>query len=118
MQLMLMRVIPQYAPVFSANYAKNLLHATVILQYAPRIFRFVPLLGGQSANGFIFESAWANFVMNLVIFVLAGHVVGSCWYHFGLQVSLFVYINPVEYQHIAISILSSSLVKKKELMNS
>jgi hypothetical protein len=24
-----------------------------------------------------------------------------------------VYINPVEYQHIAISILSSSLVKKK-----
>jgi cyclic nucleotide gated channel len=92
-----MRVIPKYVGLSSANYVKNLLRAIVILQYAPRIFRFVPLLGGQSANGFIFESAWANFVINLLIFVLAGHVVGSCWYHFGLQVSLFVYINPVEY---------------------
>ncbi|XP_051204335.1 probable cyclic nucleotide-gated ion channel 20, chloroplastic [Lolium perenne] len=84
-QVIVMRVIPKYVGLSSANYVKNLLRAIVILQYAPRIFRFVPLLGGQSANGFIFESAWANFVINLLIFVLAGHVVGSCWYHFGLQ---------------------------------
>jgi cyclic nucleotide gated channel, plant len=25
-------------------------------------------------------------VINLLMFVLAGHVVGSCWYLFGLQV--------------------------------
>ncbi|PNT76242.1 hypothetical protein BRADI_1g46260v3 [Brachypodium distachyon] len=84
-KVMILRVIPKYVGVSSANYAKNLLRATVLLQYAPRIIRFVPLLGVQSANGFIFESAWANFVINLLMFVLAGHVVGSCWYLFGLQ---------------------------------
>lgn len=88
MQLMVQGVIPKYIGVSGANYAKNLLRATVIVQYAPRIFRFVQLLGGQSANGFIFESAWANFVINLLVFILAGHVVGSLWYLFGLQVSL------------------------------
>ncbi|GJW63896.1 RNA-directed DNA polymerase, eukaryota [Tanacetum coccineum] len=42
------------------------------------LLRFLPLLAGQSLTGFIFESAWANFVINLLTFVLAGHVVGSC----------------------------------------
>ena len=86
---MILLVIPKYVGLSGANYAKNLLRATVLLQYVPRIIRFVPLLDGQSANGFIFESAWANFVINLLMFVLAGHVVGSCWYLFGLQVSQF-----------------------------
>ncbi|KAK3120510.1 hypothetical protein QOZ80_9AG0689050 [Eleusine coracana subsp. coracana] len=84
-QVMILLVIPKFVGLSSANYAKNLLRATVLLQYVPRIIRFVPLLDGQSANGFIFESAWSNFVINLLMFVLAGHVVGSCWYLFGLQ---------------------------------
>ncbi|BAS96713.1 probable cyclic nucleotide-gated ion channel 20, chloroplastic [Oryza sativa Japonica Group] len=84
-QVMILLVIPKYVGLSSANYAKNLLRATVLLQYVPRIIRFVPLLGGQSTNGFIFESAWSTFVINLLMFVLAGHVVGSCWYLFGLQ---------------------------------
>ncbi|XP_077230567.1 putative cyclic nucleotide-gated ion channel 20, chloroplastic [Tasmannia lanceolata] len=84
-QIMILVVLPKYLGSSGANFAKNLLRATVLLQYIPRIFRFVPLLAGQSAGGFIFESAWSNFVINLLIFVLAGHVVGSCWYLFGLQ---------------------------------
>ncbi|WOK94280.1 hypothetical protein Cni_G02982 [Canna indica] len=84
-QVMILAVIPYYVGSSEANYAKNLLRVTVLLQYIPRIIRFVPLLGGQSESGFIFESAWANFVINLLMFVLAGHVVGSCWYLFGLQ---------------------------------
>ncbi|KAK8966741.1 hypothetical protein KSP40_PGU006573 [Platanthera guangdongensis] len=84
-QVMILVIIPNYIGTSSANYAKNLLRITVLLQYIPRIIRFLPLLAGQSASGFIFESAWANFVINLLMFVLAGHVVGSCWYLFGLQ---------------------------------
>lgn len=84
-QIMILMVLPKYLVTSTANYAKNLLRAAVLLQYIPRILRFLPLLAGQSASGFIFESAWANFVINLLIFVLAGHVVGSCWYLFGLQ---------------------------------
>lgn len=96
-QVMILLVIPKYVGLSSANYAKNLLRATVLLQYVPRIIRFVPLLGGQSTNGFIFESAWSTFVINLLMFVLAGHVVGSCWYLFGLQVSLFFNDNSIWY---------------------
>ncbi|XP_068663133.1 probable cyclic nucleotide-gated ion channel 20, chloroplastic [Aristolochia californica] len=84
-QIMILLVLPKYLGSSAANYAKNLLRVTVLLQYIPRITRFLPLLAGQSASGFIFESAWANFVLNLLMFVLAGHVVGSCWYLFGLQ---------------------------------
>ncbi|XP_019052076.1 PREDICTED: probable cyclic nucleotide-gated ion channel 20, chloroplastic [Nelumbo nucifera] len=82
-QILILLVFPKY--VGSANYAKNLLRASILLQYIPRLFRCLPLLAGQSSNGFIFESAWANFVINLLVFMLAGHVVGSCWYLLGLQ---------------------------------
>ncbi|KAK1423607.1 hypothetical protein QVD17_18912 [Tagetes erecta] len=68
-----------------ANNAKNLLQSVVLVQYIPRLFRFLHLLAGQFPSDFIFESASANFVVNLLTFVLAGHVVGSCWYLFGLQ---------------------------------
>jgi len=87
MKVMILAVIPSSMGSSAANFAKNLIRATVLLQYVPRIVRFLPLLAGRSASGFIFESAWANFVINLLMFVLAGHVVGSCWYLFGLQVS-------------------------------
>ncbi|XP_043695912.1 probable cyclic nucleotide-gated ion channel 20, chloroplastic [Telopea speciosissima] len=84
-QIMILVVLPIYVGSSAANYAKNLLRATLLLQYIPKLYRFLPLLGGQSSTGFIFESAWGNFVINLLMFVLAGHVVGSCWYLLGLQ---------------------------------
>ncbi|KAG6538444.1 hypothetical protein ZIOFF_003566 [Zingiber officinale] len=84
-QVMILAVIPDHVGSWKANDANNLLFVTLLLQYFPRIIRFVPLLGGKYASGFIFESAWANFVINLLMFVLAGHVVGSCWYLFGLM---------------------------------
>ncbi|VAI61290.1 unnamed protein product [Triticum turgidum subsp. durum] len=87
-QVIILAIIPRsFGLSTTADDAKNYLRVILLLQYVPRIIRFVPLLGGrQSATGFIFESAWANFVINLLMFVLAGHVVGSCWYLFGLQV--------------------------------
>lgn len=84
-QIIIWVFLPKNGARSTANYAKNLLRITVLLQYIPRMIRFLPLLAGRSATGFIFESAWANFVINLLIFILAGHVVGSCWYLFGLQ---------------------------------
>ncbi|KAJ6874858.1 hypothetical protein NC652_034541 [Populus alba x Populus x berolinensis] len=57
--------------------------AVILVQYIPRLFRFIPLLIGP--NGFIFETALANFFINLFTFVLSGHIIGLCWYLFGLQ---------------------------------
>lgn len=85
-QIMISLVLPKYLGSSGANYAKNLLRTSILIQYLPRLYRFLPSLAGQSPSGFIFESAWANFVINLLTFVLSGHVVGSCWYLFGLQV--------------------------------
>ncbi|CAK8532268.1 unnamed protein product [Lathyrus sativus] len=84
-QIIILYVLPNDLGYSGANYAKNLLRLTILVQYIPRLFRFLPLLIGQSPTGFIFESAWANFILNLLIFMLSGHVVGSCWYLFGLQ---------------------------------
>ncbi|KAJ1410152.1 RmlC-like jelly roll fold [Sesbania bispinosa] len=82
-QIMILYVLPH--SFGGANDAKNLLRAAILMQYIPKLFRFLPLLIGQSPTGFIFESAGANFIINLLIFMLASHVVGSCWYLFGLQ---------------------------------
>ncbi|KAH7529420.1 hypothetical protein FEM48_Zijuj05G0182200 [Ziziphus jujuba var. spinosa] len=84
-QIMILLIVPKSLGLSGANYAKNLLRAAILVQYGPRLYRFLPLLAGQSPSGFIFESAWANFIINLLTFVLSGHVVGSCWYLFGLQ---------------------------------
>lgn len=84
-QVIILSVLPKSLGISGANYAKNLLRFAILVQYMPRLYRFLPLLAGQSPIGFIFESAWANFVINLLTFVLSGHVVGSCWYLFGLQ---------------------------------
>ncbi|KAL9224819.1 hypothetical protein vseg_000819 [Gypsophila vaccaria] len=84
-QIILVLVLPNSLAESGANYAKNLLRAVILVQYIPRLYRFLPLLAGQSPIGFVFESAWANFVLNILTFVLSGHLVGSCWYLFGLQ---------------------------------
>ncbi|CAL5442538.1 unnamed protein product [Camellia sinensis] len=83
--IVILLLIPRFIGLSGANYAKNLLRAAVLVQYIPRLYRFLPLMVGQSPSGFTFESAWANFVMNLLTFVLSGHVVGSSWYLLGLQ---------------------------------
>ncbi|XP_061355812.1 probable cyclic nucleotide-gated ion channel 20, chloroplastic [Gastrolobium bilobum] len=83
-QIMILLVLPNSFGLSGANNAKNLLRVPILVQYLPRLFRFLPLLIGQSPTGFIFESAWANFIINLLIFMLSGHVVGSCWYYLGL----------------------------------
>ncbi|KAL4632951.1 hypothetical protein ACB092_04G086900 [Castanea dentata] len=82
-QIIMLLVLPR--SLGGANYAKNLLRAALLVQYTPRLYRFLPLLAGQSPSGFVFESAWANFIINLLTFMLSGHIVGSLWYLFGLQ---------------------------------
>lgn len=85
-QIIILFILPRSLGSSGANYAKNLLRLAVLVQYIPRLYRFLPLLVGVSPSGFIFETAWANFFINLLTFMMAGHVVGSCWYLFGLQV--------------------------------
>ncbi|KAJ7970208.1 Cyclic nucleotide gated channel protein [Quillaja saponaria] len=83
-QIIILLILQRSLGSSGANYA-NLLRTPILVQYLPRLFRISPLLIGQSTSGFIFESAWANFFLNLFTYMLSSHVVGSCWYLFGLQ---------------------------------
>ncbi|KAL4578818.1 hypothetical protein LXL04_014949 [Taraxacum kok-saghyz] len=86
-QMIVLFIQPNGPTSLGGRYAKFLLQNVILVQYVPRLYRFLRLLAGQSPNGFIFEAAWANFVINLWTFVLAGHVIGSIWYMLGLTVS-------------------------------
>ncbi|KAJ6359260.1 hypothetical protein OIU76_000894 [Salix suchowensis] len=84
-QIIILVVLPMGQGVSEANNAKNLLRAAVLVQNIPRLCRLTPLFIGRSPSGFVFETALANFIINLFTYMLSGHIVGSCWYLFGLQ---------------------------------
>ncbi|CAI5947829.1 unnamed protein product [Closterium sp. NIES-65] len=52
------------------------------IQNVPRAARFFPLLAGTAPHvtGFVFETAWANFLLNLVFYLMASNFVGGVWY--------------------------------------
>lgn len=86
-QIMVMLVIPNLKTkaTGAAGNFRDLFRVTLLLQNIPRLIKFVVLVFGRSPTGIVFETAWANFVLNLFLYVLAAHVVGSSWYLFGVQ---------------------------------
>ncbi|XP_057836809.2 probable cyclic nucleotide-gated ion channel 5 [Cryptomeria japonica] len=70
----------------NALYTKNALRFIIFLQYLPRFFRMFPLNAEVvRTSGRFNQTAWAGAVYNLLLFVLASHVVGACWYLFALD---------------------------------
>ncbi|KAF8089478.1 hypothetical protein N665_0505s0028 [Sinapis alba] len=84
-QIMILSILPEHLGTSRSEFEKNMIRVVFLFQYLPKLYRLLPLLAGQTPTGFIFESAWANFIINLLTFILAGHAVGSCWYLAGLQ---------------------------------
>ncbi|XP_058776607.1 probable cyclic nucleotide-gated ion channel 20, chloroplastic [Vicia villosa] len=85
LQILFLFLLPNPSKSDGEQHAKKLLIILILVQYILRLFRFLPLLIGQSPSGFIFKSAWANVIINLLFFMLFSHIVGSCWYLFALQ---------------------------------
>ncbi|CAI0455370.1 unnamed protein product [Linum tenue] len=72
----------------TADYANNTLSLIVLIQYIPRMFVIFPLHQRiVKTTGFIVKTAWAGAAYNLVLFILASHVLGATWYllSFGRQ---------------------------------
>lgn len=60
---------------------KNFLKFIVFFQYFPRLYRIYPLtLEVVKTAGVFTETAWAGAAYNLILYMLASHVVGACWY--------------------------------------
>ncbi|XP_062223608.1 cyclic nucleotide-gated ion channel 1-like [Phragmites australis] len=66
--------------------AKNILMLIIICQYVPRLIRIIPLyLQITRSAGTIMDTAWAGAAFNLLIYMLASHVLGALWYILSIQ---------------------------------
>ncbi|KAI3917078.1 hypothetical protein MKX01_003527 [Papaver californicum] len=65
---------------------KNILRFSIIFQYLPRLFLIFPLSQQiVKATGVVTETAWAGAAYNLMLYMLASHVVGACWYLLAIE---------------------------------
>ncbi|KAG0558680.1 hypothetical protein KC19_10G046300 [Ceratodon purpureus] len=80
-QFMIWVVIPNLTTNTPSVDTKNALRFIVFLQYLPRLFRLFPLTSKIiNTTGVLMETAWAGAAFNLLLYMLASHVVGACWY--------------------------------------
>ncbi|CAI6008604.1 unnamed protein product, partial [Closterium sp. NIES-65] len=63
--------------------------AALFAQNVPRAIRFFPILSGNAPHvtGLVFETAWANFLLNFVFYLMASNIVGSMWYFLAASVT-------------------------------
>lgn len=77
--------IPRLRGARSLN-TKNLLKFVVIFQYIPRVLRIYPLYTEvKRTSGILTETAWAGAAFNLLLYMLASHVLGAFWYLFSIE---------------------------------
>jgi cyclic nucleotide gated channel len=81
-QVVIWIVVPHVSSLGSVNInTKNALRYIVVFQYIPRMLRIFPLLSKIiSSTGVLLETAWAGAAFNLILYLLASHIVGATWY--------------------------------------
>ncbi|KAL9242247.1 hypothetical protein vseg_016267 [Gypsophila vaccaria] len=63
------------------DHNNNALALIVLLQYVPRLYLIFPLSSEIiKATGVVTKTAWAGAVYNLLLYMLASHVLGASWY--------------------------------------
>jgi cyclic nucleotide gated channel len=80
MQLVIWIIIPNMAGS-TAVATKKMLGFIVFFQYLPRLFQIFTMTSKMLKNPrVLIETPWAVDVYNLLLYLLASHVVGACWY--------------------------------------
>ncbi|XVE63421.1 hypothetical protein DITRI_Ditri07aG0019400 [Diplodiscus trichospermus] len=68
------------------DHKNNALALIVLLQYIPRLYLIFPLSSQIiKATGVVTKTAWAGAAYNLLLYMLASHVVGAAWYVLSLD---------------------------------
>ncbi|XP_017984006.1 PREDICTED: putative cyclic nucleotide-gated ion channel 15 [Theobroma cacao] len=84
-QVLIWIVIPNLKGSTTTN-TKNVLRFIIIFQYLPRLFLIFPLSSQiVNATGVVTETAWAGAAYNLMLYMLASHVLGACWYLLSIE---------------------------------
>ncbi|KAH7674872.1 Potassium channel voltage-dependent EAG/ELK/ERG protein [Dioscorea alata] len=79
-QIVIWLVIPMIKSS-NADHSNNALALIVLFQYIPRLYLIFPLSYQIiKANGVVTKTAWAGAAYNLVLYMLASHVLGAAWY--------------------------------------
>ncbi|KAJ4824370.1 putative cyclic nucleotide-gated ion channel 14 [Turnera subulata] len=69
-----------------ADHNNNALVLIVLLQYVPRLYLIFPLSSEIiKATGVVTKTAWAGAAYNLLLYMLASHVLGASWYLLSIE---------------------------------
>ncbi|MCL7047331.1 hypothetical protein MKW94_009967 [Papaver nudicaule] len=84
-QILLWAVIPNLSGVTMTS-TKNVLRFSIIFQFIPRLFLIFPLSSQiVKATGVVTKTEWAGAAYNLMLYMLASHVIGACWYLLSIE---------------------------------
>ncbi|KAL6629582.1 hypothetical protein ACP70R_029347 [Stipagrostis hirtigluma subsp. patula] len=65
---------------------RDILMIIVLFQFVPRLIRIIPIyLQIIRSSGTIMETAWAGAAFNLLVYMLASHILGALWYILSIQ---------------------------------
>ncbi|XP_009379504.1 cyclic nucleotide-gated ion channel 17 [Pyrus x bretschneideri] len=79
-QIVIWFVIPATRSA-QTDHNNNALALIVLIQYVPRLYLIFPLsLQIIKATGVVTKTAWAGAAYNLLLYMLASHVLGAAWY--------------------------------------
>ncbi|KAF8033253.1 hypothetical protein BT93_D1998 [Corymbia citriodora subsp. variegata] len=79
-QLLIWVILPNFGGSTMAR-RKNRILFIIFFQYLPRFCLLFPLRSEIiNASGGLTETAWAGATFNFMLFMLASHIAGACWY--------------------------------------
>ncbi|XP_014497435.1 protein CNGC15c [Vigna radiata var. radiata] len=85
LQVLIWFIIPTLKGSTMGN-TKNVLRFIIVFQYFPRLVLIFPLSSQiVKATGVVTETAWAGAAYNLMLYMLASHILGACWYLLSIE---------------------------------
>ncbi|OVA01206.1 Cyclic nucleotide-binding domain [Macleaya cordata] len=84
-QIVIWFIIPAIRNSY-ADHNNNALALIVLIQYVPRLYLIFPLSSQIiKATGVVTKTAWAGAAYNLLLYMLASHVLGASWYLLSIE---------------------------------
>lgn len=85
-QIVLWVVIPYLLRRGLTNEVMTVLLLMFLFQYLPKIYHSVCLLRRmQKFSGYVFGTIWWGFALNIIVYFVASHAAGACWYLLGIK---------------------------------
>lgn len=85
-QIVIWFIIPAIRSSHAADHTNNAIVLIVLLQYIPRLYLVFPLSSDIiKAAGVVTKTAWAGAAYNLMLYMLASHILGASWYLLSIE---------------------------------